>query len=109
MKIRNNDLSSRSIDIDISDGISIHLYQEEYNELTRLLLPSMEQEITDAHAIQEKAMTLRMECWNFLEEVREHFYDCSDGGYCIRKELSEVNEDKMFETLDKFSKLLGFT
>lgn len=108
MKIRNNDLSSRSIDIDISDSVSIHLYKEEYYELIRLLLPSMEQEIKDAYVIQEKAMAWRKECCNFLKEVREHFYDCSDGECCLRKELNEVNEDKLFETLDKFSKLLGF-
>lgn len=108
MKIWNNDLSSRSIDIDISDGVSIHLYKEEYNELTRLLLPSMEQEIKKAHAIQEKAMIQRRECWDFLKEIREHFYDCSDGEYCLRKELSEVDENKLFETMDKFSQLLGF-
>lgn len=108
MKIRNNDLSNRSIDIDISDGVSIHLYKEEYDELIRLLLPSMEQEIKDAHAIQEKAMIQCRECWDFLKEVREHFYDCSDEEFCIRKELSEVDENKLFEALDKYSKLLGF-
>lgn len=109
MKIRNNNLSSRSIDIDISEGVSIHLYKKEYNELVNLLIPSMEQEIKDAYDIQEKAMIQRRECWDFLRDVREHFYDCSDGEFCLRKELSEVNEDKLFETLDKFSKLLGFT
>lgn len=108
MNIRNNDLSNRSIDIDISDGVSIHLYKEEYNELIQLLLPSMEQEIKDAYAIQEKAMIQRRECWDLLKEIREHFYDCSDGEFCLRKDLIDVNENKLFETLDKFSRLLGF-
>lgn len=108
MKIRNNDLSSQSIDIDISNCVSIHLSKEEYSELIRLLLPSMVQEIKDAHTIEEKAMTLRMDCWSFTKEIREHFYDCSDGEYCTRKELNEVDEDELFETLEKFSKLLGF-
>lgn len=45
MKIRNNDLSYKSIDIDIADGVSIHLYKCEYDELIKLLLPDMEQEI----------------------------------------------------------------
>lgn len=43
MKIRNNDLSNRSIDIDIADGVSIHLYKCEYDEFIKLLLPDMEQ------------------------------------------------------------------
>ena len=44
LKIRNNDLSYKSIDIDIADGVSIHLYKCEYDELIKLLLPDMEQE-----------------------------------------------------------------
>lgn len=108
MKIRNNDLSSKSIDIDISEGVSIHLYKKKYDELIRMLLPSMEQEIKYAHATQEEAMNQRRECWDFLKEIREHFYDCSDGEFCLRKELSEVDENKLFEALDRFSKLLGF-
>lgn len=108
MKIRNNDLSNRSIDIDISDFVSIHLCKEEYKELVHLLCASMEQEIEKAYAIQEKAMIQRRECWDFLKEFREHFYDCSDGEFCPRKELSEINENNLFDTLDNFSKLLGF-
>lgn len=34
MKIRNNDLSDRRIDIDIADGVSIHLYKCEYESLS---------------------------------------------------------------------------
>ena len=36
MKIRNNDLSDRRIDIDIAEGVSIHLYKCEYDELIKL-------------------------------------------------------------------------
>lgn len=108
MKIRNNVLSDRRIDIDISEGVTVHLYKEEYDELIRLLLPSMEEEIKIANDIEAKVMIKRKECWSFLKEIREHFYDCPDGEYFQSKELSKVDERKLFETLDKYSKLLGF-
>lgn len=56
MKIRNNDLSNRSIDIDIADGVSIHLYKCEYDEFIKLLLPDMEQEIKNAYTLQHRAI-----------------------------------------------------
>jgi len=33
IKIRNNSLTHRSVDIDISDGVSVHLYKKEYDQL----------------------------------------------------------------------------
>lgn len=108
MKIRNNDLSNRSIDIDIADGVSIHLYRCEYDELIKLLLPNMEQEIKNAYSLQHRAMEQRKECWNLVKEIRELFYECSDEEYCIRKSLDEIEEKKVVEVLEKYHKLLGF-
>ena len=108
MKIRNNDLSDRRIDIDIADGVSIHLYKCEYDELIRLLLPDMEQEIKNAYSLQHKAMEQRQECWEMVKEIRELFYECSDEEFCIRKSLDEIEEQKVVEVLEKYHKLLGF-
>lgn len=108
MKIRNNDLSNRSIDIDIADGVSIHLYKCEYDELIRLLLPDMEQEIKNAYSLQRRAMKQRQECWEMVKAIRELFYDCSDEEFCIRKSMDEIEEDKLVEVLEKYRKLLGF-
>ena len=108
MKIRNNNLSNKSIDIDISDGISIHLYKCEYEELIRLLLPDMEQEIKNAYSLQHRAMEQRQECWEMTKEIRELFYDCSDEEFCVRKSMDEIEEDKLVEVLEKYGKLLGF-
>ena len=108
MNIRNNDLSNKSIDIDISDGVSIHLYKCEYDELIRLLLPDMEQEIKNAYSLQHRAMEQRQECWEMTKEIRELFYYCSDEEFCIRKSLDEIEESKLVEVLEKYHKLLGF-
>lgn len=108
MKIRNNNLLDRSIDIDIADGVSIHLYRCEYDELIKLLLPDMEQEIKNAYSLQHRAMEMRKECWEITKEIRELLYDCSDEEYCIRKSVDEVEEDKLVEVLEKYHKLLGF-
>lgn len=108
MKIRNNDLSNRNIDIDIADGVSIHLYKREYEELVKILLPDMEQEIKNAYSLQHKAMKQRQECWEMIKEVRELFYHCSDEEFCIRKSMDEIKEDKLVEVLEKYHKLLGF-
>lgn len=108
MKIRNNDLSDRRIDIDIADGVSIHLYKYEYDELIKLLLPDMEQEIKNAYSLQHKAMKQRQEYWEMVKEIRELFYECSDEEFCIRKSLDEIDESKLVEVLEKYHKLLGF-
>lgn len=108
MKIRNNDLLNRSIDIDIADGVSIHLYKCEYDEFIKLLLPDMEQEIKNAYALQHRAMENRQKCWEMVKEIRELFYDCSDEGFCVRKSLDEIDEKKLVEVLEKYHKLLGF-
>lgn len=108
MKIRNNDLSNRSIDIDIADGVSIHLYKCEYDELIKLLLPDMEQEIKNAYSLQHRAMKQRQECWEMVKEIRELFYHYPDDEYCIRKSADEIEEGKLVEVLEKYSTLLGF-
>lgn len=108
MKIRNNDLFDRSIDIDIAEGVSIHLYKCEYDELIKLLLPDMEQEIKNAYSLLHKAMKQRQECWEMIKEVRELFYECSDEEFCIRKSLDEIEENKIVGVLEKYHKLLGF-
>jgi len=108
MKIRNNDLSYKSIDIDIADGGSIHLYKCEYDELIKLLLPDMEQEIKNAYSLHQRAMEQRQQCWEMVKEIRELFYECSDEEFCIRKSLDEIEESKLVEVLEKYHKLLGF-
>lgn len=108
MKIRNNYLSDRCIDIDIADGVSIHLYKCEYDELIKLLLPDMEQEIKNAYSLQHKAMEQRQECWEMVNEIRELFYEYPDEEFCIRKSLDEIEEKKVVEVLEKYHKLLGF-
>ena len=106
MKIRNNDLSYKSIDIDIADGVSIHLYKCEYDELIKLLLPDMEQEIKNAYSLHQRAMEQRQQCWEMVKEIRELFYECSDEEFCIRKSLDEIEESKLVEVLEKYHKLL---
>lgn len=108
MKIRNNNLSDKSIDIDIADSVSIHLYKCEYDELIKLLLPDMEQEIKNAYSLQHKAMEIRQECWEMIKEIRELFYHYSDEEYCVRKSTDEIEESKLIEVLEKYGKLLGF-
>lgn len=78
------------------------------DELIKLLLPDMEQEIKNAYSLQHRAMEQRKECWNLVKEIRELFYECSDEEYCIRKSLDEIEEKKVVEVLEKYHKLLGF-
>ena len=107
MKIRNNSLSNRSIDIDISEGVSVHLYQHEYDELCRLLCADMKEEIESAHKFDKRATELREQCWHLTKDLRELFYDC-DCDIALFKGIDDVPEDKLKEVLEKYSKLLGF-
>lgn len=56
MNIRNNDLSDKSIVINISDEVSIRLCKQQYDEFISLLLPSMEQEFKYAYIVQKLSL-----------------------------------------------------
>jgi len=107
MNIRNNDLSDKSIVINISDEVSIRLCKQQYDEFISLLLPSMEQEFKYAYIVQKKANEQCFDCLRFMSEIRELFYDCSCD-ICLLRDMSEVAPERLSEILDKYSNLLGF-
>ncbi|WP_303208661.1 hypothetical protein [Bacteroides oleiciplenus] len=107
MNIRNNDLSDKSIVINITDEVSICLCKQQYDEFISLLIPSMEQEFKYAYIVQKQANEQRFDCLRFMSEIRELFYDCSCG-ICLLREMSEIDSEKLSEILDKYSNLLGF-
>jgi len=107
MKIRNNDLRHKSIDIDISDCVTVSLHKEEYDELVRLLLPEMKQEIKAAISLTRNVYKRREECRQLLDEIRGVFYNCNDP-WCSLKDIKEISEEELEKILDKHSDLLGF-
>lgn len=109
IKIRNNSLTHRSIDIDISEGVSIHLYKEQYDTLCNLLCADLKDEFVRSLNRLVKADETRKECYNFTKEIREIFYDCEDDcDYAILRDLKKIDPDKLYAVLEKYSKLLGF-
>lgn len=108
MNIIYNDLNDRNIDIEISECVTIHLYKKEYDELVSKLQPSMESEFKQALDYNKKATKRFKECRSFLDDLRQCFYDTSCGEFCIRKDMNEINEQEIFDLLDKYHELLGF-
>jgi len=109
IKIRNNDLSLRSIDIDISKGVSVHLYKDEYDNLCNLLCADLKEQFEISSKQLAKANETRKQCFHLTKEIREIFYDCESGDIAIRKELNEIDQDKLFyDVFDRYSRLLGF-
>ena len=107
MKIRNNDLRHKSIDIDISDCVTVSLHKEEYDELVRLLLPEMEQEVKAAASSIKTADKKREECRKFSKEIREVFYD-DHYPYCMQKSINRIDTESLSAILDKYDDMLGF-
>lgn len=103
---RNNNLSHQAIDIDITKGISIHLTKEEYKKFITTLLPDLESQIIKSELREKKSDNKFEICRKFVEEIRDVFYDCSDG-YCVSKECSEICFEKLKKIIDKNSHLLG--
>ena len=109
IKIRNNSLTHRSIDIDISNGVSVHLYKKQYDELCNLLCSDLKEEFEASQRRLTKANETREQCFNLTKEIREIFYDCEDGcDYAIRREARQIDDEKLYAVLEKYSKLLGF-
>lgn len=108
MKIRNNSLNRRCIDIDISPEISIHLYKKEYDNLIELLIPEMKEEIKTAYRIEKKAEQRKIECFNLINDIRNVFYSTyPDSEFCFAKDLNEINIDELSNILKKYNELLG--
>lgn len=104
---RNNNLRHQEIDIDITKGVSIHLTKEEYRKFITTLLPDLESQINKSELRDKKADDKFEVCNNFIKEIKDVFYDCSDG-YCVGKEYSEVNFEKLKKIIDNNDDLLGF-
>ena len=107
IQVRNNHTGEKSIDIDISQTLTVSLRGEEYNELLKLLTKSMAEKVMDSDAYYEKANAKRKQCNEFIEEIREVFYDMRDM-FVLTRSVKDIDTIKLEEVLDKHSKLLGF-
>lgn len=109
IKIRNNDLDAKSIDVDISAGVSVHLSEDEYENLCTLLCEDLKDEFDRSIKRMDSSDKLRRECWALINDIRNIFYEIEDGSdYAIRKGLDDIDRDVLFDTIDKYSELLGF-
>lgn len=109
VKIRNNDLEAKSIDIDISSGVSVHLSKDEYISLCNLLCTDLKDEFNLSIKRMEKSVKTSKECWELINDIRNIFYEIENGSdYAIRKGLDEIDKEQLFDIIDKHSKLLGF-
>ena len=108
IKVRNNYTGNKSIDIDLSPKVTISLRDEQYDQLVEALDASMAEKIKESDKYQARVEKRSKACRDFIEEIRDVFYDMEVPGFGLKRCLKEIDSDKLDELLDKHSKLLGF-
>lgn len=109
INIRNNQTFEKTIDIDINNQVTITLRNDEYDELVKKLELSMSEKMEYLNLYFKKIEKKENDCYNFIKEISHIFYDMYDENSEIvfRKTTSEIDQDKLFEVLKKYHKLLG--
>ena len=107
IRVRNNHIKQKNIDIDFGDTISISLQNEHYYELINALELTMAEKVIDSTqrviTLENRAEKVRV----FINEIREFFYDM-DSVFITLKDISELDSDKLTDLLNKYDDLLGF-
>ena len=92
------------------NGVSINLSKEDFEALTNELGHEISKDLKKAEEVNEKY-------WNNVKKLQELRRDIIsifwDGGedlddYLFRKTVKEIEQEKLFETLEKYNKFLGF-
>lgn len=109
INVRNNQLREKTIDIDINDNVTISLRNEEYDELIEKLNLSMLEKLKYSDLYFKKIEKKEKECYNLIKDISNIFYDMrdEDSEIVFRKTISEIDQDKLFEVLKKYHKILG--
>jgi len=107
IRVRNNHLGQKHIDIDFGSTITISLYDEQYDELINALELSMAEKVIDSNqrviALEKRADNIRV----FIKEIREFFYDM-DSVFITQKKMTELDSEKLTQLLNNYNDLLGF-
>lgn len=104
---RNNSLKFKEIDIDITDGISIRLKNEEYIKFINKLLPDMGLEIDKSLDRFQKAEKMTSDCRILTSRLLDIFYEHVGEEGLYRRDLNEINVDKLYKLIDEADELLG--
>lgn len=96
----------RHIDIDICPGISINLSKEEYDKFCIKLCDSLKEEIYISINRFENANKKIKEARNFMLEIRSLFYDEEESDFVWKKDIDEIDNEKLNSILNKYSSFL---
>ena len=106
--VENNQIREKTIDININNNITISLRNDEYDELIEKLNLSMLEKLKKSDLYIKKIEKKENDCINFIKDISNIFYiyyDYSD--VFFKKTISEIDQEKLFEILKKYNKLLG--
>lgn len=107
VEVINNLVGCKAIDIVIDKNVTLTLNNEQYDQLISVLTPSLAEKVKESDLFFKGAQKKRKECNNFLQEIREVFYDMhSRTG--LKRDLKDIDSVKLDEILEKYSELLGF-
>lgn len=104
---RNNSIYHEEIDIDITEGVALHLTRDEYARFVSKLEPQLDKQVIDFIARNDKADKKMKTCRDFALEIRELFYDL-EGDWGIVKDIKDIDVDKLEDVLFKYSEQMGF-
>ncbi|MGK6342878.1 hypothetical protein ACMGDK_11600 [Chryseobacterium sp. DT-3] len=108
IKVRNNQVGRKTIDIDLNESVTISLRDQQYDELLKALEVSMAEKIINSDARTIKANKRADTALDFIKEIRNVFYDMEGDFFILRRDLEDIPLLKLDEVLEKYNEYLGF-
>jgi len=95
-----------SIDI---NGVSIGIRKEDFDSLVKEMGTSIAEDLEKAKQVKEGYWKNVKQLQELRKDIVSIFWDGeADDDYLLRKESKKIDEDKLFEVLERYNRFLGF-
>ena len=93
----------------IINGIAISLKKEDFNSLVTKLGKEISNDLKKATEVKEKFWSNVKKLQELRKDIISVFWEGMEGDeYFLKRSLNEIDEDKLFEVLEKYNRFLGF-
>ena len=91
------------------NGISIGIKKEDFDSLVKELGTSISEDLEKAKSVKESYWKNVEKLQELRKEIISFFWDGEpDDDYLFKKESKEIDQEKLFEILEKHNRFLGF-
>ena len=91
------------------NGVSININKEDFNSLTEELSQNISKDLKKAIEVREKYWSNVKKLQELRRDIIAVFWDGGDDDdYFFRREVKEIDQEKLFAVLEKHNNFLGF-